>query len=136
MAALIRFSVSLAFVAVPATPLLLLFWLMRPTVLPNPGMSAYKAPPATRLEPHSRKMDSLISDELSEQALLSDHARNYARPYFIQDDAQQRDIEKPAKRQVRVSDRKRLRLAHERKHGEPPSAYALDWNGDRRQSAW
>jgi hypothetical protein len=37
---------------------LLLFWLMQPKVLNNPGIASYSPPPATRLEPLPRKSDA------------------------------------------------------------------------------
>jgi hypothetical protein len=37
---------------------LLLFWLMQPKVLQNPGMASYSPPPGTRLEPPPRKSDA------------------------------------------------------------------------------
>jgi hypothetical protein len=105
---------SVGFAAVPAMPILFLFWLMRPTVLPNPGMSAHIAPPATRLEPPP-KTDLLESEEPSDLILLSNTARNYGRPYAAHDDlthdyAQRGETERPAKRQTRLSDAKGSRL--------------------------
>jgi hypothetical protein len=116
--------------AVPAMPILFLFWLMRPTVLPNPGMSTHIASPATRLEPLP-KTDLLESGEPSDLILLSNSARNYGRPYAAHDDlthdyAQRGETERPAKRQTRLSDAKRSRLARERKYNERSYAYAPD----------
>jgi hypothetical protein len=37
---------------------LVLFWLMQPKVLENPGMAAYHPPPGTRLVPVPRKSDA------------------------------------------------------------------------------
>jgi len=34
------------------------YWLMQPQVMPNPGLAAYKAPPATHLIPLPRKIDA------------------------------------------------------------------------------
>jgi hypothetical protein len=34
------------------------YWLMQPRVITNPGLAAYKPPPATRLVPLPRKMDA------------------------------------------------------------------------------
>src|SRR6266702_1356426 len=72
---LVLYLASFAFAAVP---FLFLFWLMRPTVLANPGIGAYKAPPATRLEPPPRKMESLESGEPPIQASLANFAQEYA----------------------------------------------------------
>jgi hypothetical protein len=91
-------SASLGFVLVSVMPLLFLLWLMRPTIIPNPGMGAHNAPPATRVEPLPRKMEWLELQEPSDLELLSKLARNYARPYFPQDYAEQEDFEKPTKR--------------------------------------
>jgi hypothetical protein len=119
-------SASVGFVLVSVMPLLLLFWLMRPTIIPNPGTSAYSAPPATRVEPLPRKMEWLGLEEPSDPGLLSTLARNYARPYVSPDYAEQEDIEKPTKRQARVSGRKRPRLAGGRKGYDRSYAYAPD----------
>jgi hypothetical protein len=37
---------------------LLLYWLMQPKVLDNPGMASYRPPPATRLEPLPRESNA------------------------------------------------------------------------------
>jgi hypothetical protein len=37
---------------------LLLYWLMQPKALENPGMASYRPPPATRLEPVPRESDA------------------------------------------------------------------------------
>jgi len=37
---------------------LMLYWLMQPKVLENPGMAAYHPPPGTRLVPFARKSDA------------------------------------------------------------------------------
>jgi hypothetical protein len=125
---------SVGFAAVPAMPILFLFWLMRPTMLPNPGMSAHIAPPATRLEPLP-KTDLLESGEPSDLILLSNAARNYKRPYTAHDDithnyVQRGETERPAKRETRLSDAKRSRLARGRKYNEPYYAYASDGRGN------
>ena len=83
LATLPFFLGSAAFAAVPAMPILFLFWLMGPTVLPNPGMASYSAPPRTRLEPLPPYTDLSESGESS--TLLSNPARNYARPYAAHD---------------------------------------------------
>jgi hypothetical protein len=139
VATLPLFLASVAFAAVPGMPILLLFWLMRPTALPNPGMSAYIAPSATRLEPLPRRTDLLESGEPSDLILLSNPARNYGRPYIAHDDvthdyAQQVETERPAKRQGRVSDAKRSKPPPGHKRHQPAYAYALDWSGHRQQS--
>src|SRR5262245_5306677 len=85
--------------AVPAVPLLLLFWLMHPTVLQNPGMSAYKAPPATRLEPLPLKDESLEDPE-PPQDVLTNFAEDYAQSEFTQDDAQERGVKKLARQRL------------------------------------
>jgi hypothetical protein len=138
----------LAFVAVP---FLILFWLMRPTVLANPGMSAYNAPPGTRLVPLPRKLESLELAELPIQASIAESAQDcellhlapgceqpgvaadYGQPPPTRDYAQQRLAEKPAKREVRAHDRKRARLTHRHKYWENAYAYSRDWNGHRQR---
>jgi hypothetical protein len=127
-------SASVGFVLVSVMPLLFLFWLMQPTIIPNPGMNAHNAPSATRVEPSPRKMELLGFEEPSDPGLLSRVARNYARPHLPPDYAEHEDIEKPTKRQVRVSGRKRFRLARGRKDNERSYAYVPDWSGNRRQS--
>src|SRR5262249_52426585 len=124
------FLASVAFAAVPAMPLLFLFWLMQPTVFANPGMSTYHAPPATRLEPLPRKMDLLEFGEPSDLISLSNPARNYTRPYVAHGDvvdayAQQEETERPTKRQARVSYAKRSKSAQGHKRHQPSYTYAL-----------
>jgi hypothetical protein len=126
-------SASVWFCLVPAMPLL--FWLMGPTIIPNPGRSAHNALPGTRVEPLPRKMEWLALAEPSDLGLLSNLARNYARPYLPLDYAEQEHTETPTKRQVRVSGPKRSRLARGRKDNERSYAYAPDWNGNRHEGA-
>jgi hypothetical protein len=128
---------SVGFAALPAMPILFLFWLMRPTVLPNPGMSAHIAPPATRLV-HLPKTDLLESGEPSDLILLSNAARNYGRPYAAHDDlthdyTQRGETERPAKRQTRLSDAKGSRLVRGRKYEERSYAYAPDGRGNGQE---
>jgi hypothetical protein len=44
--------------AATAALFLMLFWLMQPKILENPGMAAYHPPPGTRLVPVPRKSDA------------------------------------------------------------------------------
>jgi hypothetical protein len=48
-----------ASIAVSTVPILLIFWLMQPTVRANPGLSAYRAPRDARLELLPRKVETL-----------------------------------------------------------------------------
>jgi hypothetical protein len=108
---------------------------MRPTVLPNPGISAYHAPPGTRLEPLPRKMEPLEFEDPSYLVVQSNFTQNYARPYYTEDDARQTKDQQPAKRQTRVSDRNRLPIARGREQNERSYTYALDQNGNQQQNA-
>jgi hypothetical protein len=107
-----------------ALPFLFLFWLMQPTVRANPGISAYNAPPATRLEPLARKMESPEPSESGEPPSQSSLAINFAQDYSQQ-------LEE--RREVRAVDRKRPRRVHRRKYEEPAHAYARDWNVQRQR---
>jgi hypothetical protein len=79
-------------------PLLLLFWLMQPKVLANPGMSALRVAQAASWEPF-----------LQELPLRGSPAS------LAQDGPQYRQPKTSAKRELRASNRKRSRLAQERK---------------------
>jgi hypothetical protein len=57
---------------------LLLFWLMQPRALENPGMASYQPPPATRLEPPPRKSDAPELAELPHVNSSSAFAEAYA----------------------------------------------------------
>lgn len=128
MSSLVLTLTSAALVTVLFMPILFLFWLIRPTVLPNPGMSAYKPHSATRLEPLARRIESVETDEPSDLVVLSNLARNYARPYPSSDDDDRRnEIANTAKRQAHVSADKRPRSAKARHRHELSYAYALDW---------
>ena len=98
--------VHLGPLAVGTIPLLMLFWLLQPTVQANPGLSAYKAPLGTQVELLPRKMNLVEYSKPSSQVSLADFPQDYVQPDFPQDYSEQREAEKPAKRQLRVSNRK------------------------------
>jgi hypothetical protein len=98
--------VHLGPLAVGTIPLLMIFWLLQPTVRANPGLSAYKAPLGTHVEPLPRKMESVEYNKPSKQASLADFPQDYVQPGFAQNYSEQREAEKPAKRNLRVSNRK------------------------------
>jgi hypothetical protein len=98
--------VHLGPLAVGTIPLLMLFWLLQPTVRANPGLSAYKAPLGTQVEPLPRKMESVEYSKLPRQVSVAGFPQDYVQPDFAQNYSEQREAENPAKRQLRVSNRK------------------------------
>ena len=63
---------------VGAAPFLFLYWLYQPTVLTNPGLSAYKAPLATLLLPPPRRLEAPEVGVMPSRA--SDVAEDFAQP--------------------------------------------------------
>jgi len=116
---------SLAFVS---APLVGLFWLMQPTVRPNPGIAAYELPAGTRLEPPVRTMASVdIAQTENRPSLAFNFARAYPQPEVAQDQAQPQRIKESSQRPTRVFNRQRARRAP--KHGSEGTAFA--YAGDR-----
>jgi len=74
----ILFLVSLASLTLTTAPLLILFWLMQPATLANPGLSAYTPPPGTRVEPVAHGLET--SGPPSEFSVATNFAREYTRP--------------------------------------------------------
>lgn len=99
-----------------------LYWLLQPSVIPNPGMAAHFAPPATRIEPRPRKMDA---PELAEEQAGS-HAVALAQ------DSSTKMAEKPA-REARAPVRKRPRTVVRREYQAPVYGFAQEGNGGYRQ---
>ena len=64
--------VHLGPLAVGTIPLLILFWILQPTVRANPGLSAYTAPLGTHVEPLPRKMESVEYSKPWSQVSLAD----------------------------------------------------------------
>jgi hypothetical protein len=104
-----------------------LYWVMQPKVIPNPGMAAHFAPPATRLEPLPRKMDA---PELAEEA-----GRSYAAASAADTSASNSKAEKPP-REARAPVRKRPRTVVRRDYQGPANGYAQDWNGGGYRQEW
>jgi hypothetical protein len=63
-----------------AAPLLCLYWLYRPTVLTNPGLSALKAPVAMALLLPLSQPESRDDAGTSDQAALADVAGDFEQP--------------------------------------------------------
>jgi len=63
-----------------AVPLLFLYWIYRPTALPNPGLSALKIPAAMALLPPPSQPESREDAGTSNQAALADSAEDFAEP--------------------------------------------------------
>lgn len=104
----------------------LLFWLMQPRMIPNPGMAAHFAPAATRLEPLPRKRDAPALVEVPE----------LSRPVaFAQEDLNKVREERPNK-DVRAPVRKRSRTVVRREYQEPAHGYAQQWNGSPWGGRW
>src|SRR4051794_36980989 len=73
----ILFLVSLASLALTTAPLLILFWLMQPATLANPGVSAYNPPPCTRVEPSAHGLET--SGPPREFPIATNFAQDYTR---------------------------------------------------------
>jgi len=65
---------------VGAVPLLILYWLYRPTVLMNPGLAALKAPAAMALWLPPTPLESRDDVGISSQAALADAAEDFDAP--------------------------------------------------------
>ena len=102
----------------------LLYWLMQPSVVPNPGMAAHFAPPATRLEPLPRKMDA---PELAEEP-----GRSYAAASTADTSATKSKAENRPK-EARAPIRKRPRTVVRREYQGLVYGYAQEGNGGYRQ---
>jgi hypothetical protein len=63
-----------------AAPLLFMYWLYRPTVLTNPGLSSLREPVAMALLLPPSQPESREDAETSSQALLADVADDFAEP--------------------------------------------------------
>src|SRR5947209_12501524 len=89
----------------------LMYWLMQPRVIPNPGMAAHFAPPATRIEPLPRKMDAPELAEVPEPSPPIAFAQDYSN----------KSRSEKANRDVRASVRKRSRTVVRREYQKPAS---------------
>ena len=91
-------TTGVASLTLAMAPLLLLFWLMQPKVLVNPGIGALRVAQAASWEP-------FLQEPPLRESLAS----------LAQDGPQYRQPETPAKRELRASNRKPSRLAQQRK---------------------
>jgi hypothetical protein len=108
---------------------LLLYWLMKPTAYPNPGMAAYHPPPGTALLPPLRKMDSPEFAGIPAQP---------AQPIPSTQPTELGSSTEP-KKPLRVSQsraRKGKKVMARRLDSEPKSAYATQWNRGFEQQSW
>jgi hypothetical protein len=105
---------------------LLLYYLSRPAVNPNPGLAAFKPPPATRLVPLPRKSDAPELAELPAEP-----------PSPLTALAQAQPSEQPAKREARSPARKRPHVEpreDDRARFGPDQQWKFgyrDWNNSR-----
>jgi hypothetical protein len=114
----------LAILGILAATGMLMYWLDKPAVRPNPGMAAYQPPPGVRLIPLPRKMDA---HELATVALEPSPLTALAQEY----EKNPEKAEKP-KRESRVRPRKAQRSAR-REYQYPVYGYAQPWNGGNHQ---
>ncbi len=112
----------IVFVAVMAGIFLLLYWLFQPMKTANPGLAAYKAPPATFLEPPPRKMDAPELVEL-EPSPLHALAQEHAAPAAVE----------PPKPEPRRTVRKRPPAEERREMGDSPWGWNSYGQYDRYQ---
>ena len=137
---LLGYLLGIAVVFVGAATLA--YSLMKPVVVPNPGLAAYKSPPATRLVPLPPTTDG------SELALLDDSfAESRAAPFEPPKMAavaeppkapRANSARKPDRSAARPRASTRSQLAARRGQEQPAFAFAQDWNGRSRQPqpAW
>jgi hypothetical protein len=91
--------------ALAMAPILLLFWLMQPKVLANPGIAALRVAQAASWEPFLREPEML-------EAIEPPRRESAARLQQQQQHQQHRETKHSAKREARVSNRKRSRIAN------------------------
>ena len=96
-------ATGVASFALAMAPLLLLFWLMQPKVLVNPGIGALRVAQAASWEPFLREPET-------PQAIEPPRRESAAR--LQQQHQQHRETKPSAKREVRASNRKRSRIAN------------------------
>jgi hypothetical protein len=121
---------SLAFVAAPVAAL---FWLMQPTVRPNPGVAAYEPPLGTRLEPPVRSLASLdIAQSNSGRSLALNFARPYPQSEVAKDQAQPQQARESSPRAMHVANRQRAPRMPKRAYDGTAYAFTGDWYGQRQ----
>jgi hypothetical protein len=105
----------------------LLYWVMQPRALENPGMAAYHPPAGTRLEPLPRKFDAPELAELPPAAVAPVLAETQPSPAAVQ--APKREAHARAKKQPTARAR--------RETPPPPNSYAQQSSPDpRRFGGW
>jgi hypothetical protein len=110
---------------------LVLYWLMQPKVLQNPGMASYQPPVGTRLEPLPRKSDA------PELAALPENPRSSFAEAIVPSD----DPPKPAKPEARERPKKPAPV-RPRRNPEGSRSYAQQqWGpaysyGQQRPASW
>ena len=101
-------ALGAASLALALAPLFLLFWLMQPKVLANPGIGALRVTQAASWEPF------LQESPLKESSQSAEPPHQESPAHLVQDGPQYRQPKTSAKRELRASNRKRPRLAQER----------------------
>jgi hypothetical protein len=119
------------FMTIQGIPFFVLFWLTRPAVFWSAAAAPHIATVPSRVD--SRKVEVAESDVPSELVEIINLARNYARPYPLDDYAKQVDIENQAKAQVHFSNGKRPTRRARARH-DPSTAYALARRGHYQPS--
>ena len=104
-------------------PLLLLFWLMQPKVLVNPGIGALRVAPAASWEPFLQE-SSLQESSLQESPQSAEPPRKELPASLAQDGPQYRHPKTSAKRELRASNRKRFRMSQQHKNNGVPASGA------------
>jgi hypothetical protein len=118
----------LANLGVAGIVLLAFLALHRPTVVPNPGMAAYKQPPGTYLIPPPQKMDA------PEVADLPPLAAETAAASETKPAAKAKVAEAKTKHPKKHSARKRPQSRPRPDYGYPGTRYARQW--DREPRSW
>jgi len=107
-------TTGVASLTLAMAPLLLLFWLMQPKVLSNPGIGALRVAQAASWEPFLQEPPlQELPLQVSPQSAQPPHRESPAR--LAQDGPQYRQPTTSAKRELHVSNRKQSRLAQKRK---------------------
>ena len=96
-------TTGVASFAFAMAPLFLLFWLMQPKVLANPGIGALRVAQAASWEPFLREPET-------PEAIEPPRRESAAR--LAQEHPRYRKSKQSAKREVRASNRKRSRIAN------------------------
>jgi hypothetical protein len=102
-------TTGVASLTLAMAPLLLLFWLMQPKVLVNPGIGALRAAQAASWEPFLQESPLRGSPQSVEPPYRESPAS------LTQDGPQYRQPRTPAQRELRASNRRRSRMAQKRK---------------------